>query len=201
MDTRNGFYCIVKGRRAKEGEKFKTNYYILQSLTEGSENLVYVGRTTKDFDIKLRKDLNAYNCWKNGKGNFISYFRIFELGEFKVELLECFETEFENYIEYRHKIWADEMKERGKNVVNIEYGGERWTGEDNDLKVKKEKRREYNKKWWDKNKEKWKEEKNEYSKNWYLSNKEWLKKRYNEKKKEGLSLFQEEWNRLREIEI
>lgn len=58
-------------------------------------DLIYIGSTNRPIEERFKQHKRNYNCWKEGKANFCSSFKIFDLvgvEQCKLELLEQSET-------------------------------------------------------------------------------------------------------------
>jgi hypothetical protein len=157
----------------------------IYKLWSPSTNLIYIGSTTQTIAQRLAEHIAVYKCFKNGKGNFITSFKILECEDYKIELIELYPCNNRTQL---HKKEGEYI--RSLDCVNKKIEGRTKKEYEKENKDKNKEKRdkyliEYNKK----NKERIKEynEKNkEKRKEYYEKNKdklkEYQKKRYEEKK-------------------
>ena len=161
------------------------NIYCIQSLND--ESYVYVGMTKLSLEKRLKNHIYDYNYWKEGKIRYVSSFKIFELGEPKIDLLE--KCPIKMLLE-KEKEYINKLKDNFI-VCNI-IGNEDNIGEkgknDNRTEEVKEKEKEHLKKYYQENKDKINERRKidtirnkqsnkEIRRRYYLKNQEKIKER------------------------
>jgi hypothetical protein len=145
-----------------------TNLYELRTLTEGYENLIYRGKTTRDISKRLYEHLHDYENYLRGTRDYCSSFEIVMHGNVKIELVRvanCRNKKHSNRVEGK---FIREVK-----CVNIMMPGRsKAEGAKIDYQKNKQRYQEQNKKRYQKNKEhnnaeakKWREAHPEYEKN------------------------------------
>lgn len=146
----------------------------IYKLTHPDTDDIYIGSTAQKYlSMRLVGHKASYKSWKNGKTHYRYSFKLFELGadDVKIELVECCPCTCKEEL---HKKEGEHIKET--KCVNTFVAGRT--------------RKEYNKEWFEANKEKMtkyreanKEKRAKQWKEWYKANKEELAK----KKKAKLS--------------
>ena len=147
----------------------------IYKLWSPSTNLIYIGSTTQTIAQRLAEHLAVYRRYKNNKGYFITSFKILECEDYKIELIENYSC---NNKEQLHKKEGEYI--RSLDCVNKKIEGRTKKEYEKDYKEKnKEKRDKYLIEYTKKNKEKIKtyyennrEKKLEYMKEYYEKNKE-----------------------------
>ncbi len=113
--------------------------------TEGT--LTYIGSTCQSLAQRKAKHHGSYKCWKNGKGNYITSFKIFEDDEegCKIILLEVFPCNTRNELEKRERYYIE------SNECINKYRPTRTDKEYRDDNI--EKAKQYKKVYYEKNKD------------------------------------------------
>ena len=163
----------------------------IYKLWSPSTNLIYIGSTTQTIAQRLAEHIAVYKCFKNGKGNFITSFKVLECEDYKIELLELYPCNNRTQL---HKKEGEYIKSLECVNKKIEGRTKKEYEEDNKEKIKEynknnKKRnkylKEYNKKKYETNKEIVLQD----MKNYYQTNKEIIKQKtrqYREKNKEKI---------------
>ena len=106
---------------------------IYRVIVPGCEQ-VYIGSTTKGLGTRLCNHRAHYKFFKDGKGHYLSVFKIFELGEPIIELVENFPCATKQELTARE----DDIIKATDNCIN------RWGATKNP---------DYHKEWYERNKE------------------------------------------------
>lgn len=77
-----------------------------------SSNLedIYIGSTTLRLCSRKAGHINAFKNWKNGKGNYVSSFKIIENNEFDIILLEEYPCENKEQLHARERHYIENNK-------------------------------------------------------------------------------------------
>ena len=78
--------------------------------TEGT--LTYIGSTCQSLAMRKAKHHNNYKCWKNGKTNYVTSFKIFDDDEFgcQIILLEAFPCDTKIELEKRERFYIETIE-------------------------------------------------------------------------------------------
>lgn len=186
----------------------KYNRGKVYKLVSDKSNLVYYGSTICKLSIRLAKHRCEYKAYVNGKRHYRSSYKIIELGDAKIILVEDFPCERKEQLLSRERYYIENNDCVNKcipitNMTAKEYSKE-WRDTNKDKKREidriykaknKEKLKEQSKLYREKNKQKIrerdrlayqknKEKKINASKDWYQNNKD-KKKEYDKKRNEN----------------
>ena len=142
-------------------EPYKYDNGKIYKITSPHTDKVYVGSTIRSLKERLRKHLDMYKRYQNGKSkNKMSSFQLFDLGDYEIELIEHYPCNNKRELELREGYWI-----RNENCINRCVAGRtnKQYCQDNKEQIS-QKRKEYHLK----NKEQLSLKKKEY----YLKNKE-----------------------------
>lgn len=86
--------------------------YKLKSIHSDDE---YIGSTTKKYlSQRLTAHVASYNSYKNGKTNYVTSFKIIEMGDYQISLLESCPCESKDELLVRERYWI----ENAANCIN-----------------------------------------------------------------------------------
>jgi hypothetical protein len=141
--------------------------------------LVYIGSTCEPSLAKrLTKHVGNYKSYLNGKGRYVTSFKIIENGNYDICLLEKYPCDSKDELLSRERYWTQKIecinKIKQQGLLN-ELGRQEYDKQHrND---NKEHYQEYHKQYRDDNKEYYQE----HSKKYYINNKEKIQKKKKEK--------------------
>ena len=146
-------------------------YGKIYKITSEKNGLVYYGSTCRYYlSQRLSKHKSNYKCYLNGKGNYVTSYKVLECDDYKIELIKNFpcvnkkqlETEEANYI-------------RNNACVNIQIPGRTIKEYHEDNKERQKKYYQDNKEKYKQNGKEFREQNKEYNKEYFEQNKEHLK--------------------------
>ena len=79
----------------------KYNNSMIYTIRSPHTNKFYIGSTTQRLCKRFTNHKSSYNAYVNNIGNYITSFKIIELGDSYIELLERFDCEDKNELEKR----------------------------------------------------------------------------------------------------
>jgi len=159
----------------------------------------YIGSTCKTLKQRLQQHKSSYKGYKDGKGNYITSFKILEKGNFDIVLIEDFPCERKELLNARERFYIESMTcvnkcspnkfiEMGKVEYHKEYQ-KQYTIDNRDKIIdyskkhyndNKDKRFEQMKQYYDENKDKIIDYQKDYQKEYRMNNREKLNEQQTE---------------------
>lgn len=162
---------------------------IYKIYSKNDPSIIYIGSTCQSLNTRKRNHMADYRCFKNGKGHYLTSYKVIEKGDIQIELLqECPSSSKKEILEAE-----------GKHILQLDCVNRNIAGRNRkeyynqNQNKRKEKQREYNKENKDtineKNKERYYANKSYYqqkNKNYRSENKERLNQKSKEYRQEHL---------------
>ena len=129
-------------------------YRIVCNIT----GLVYIGSTSQSLIQRLQDHKFKYKSYLNKSNNYTSSFKIIENENYDIILIEDFPCERKEQLHSRERFWIENTDCVNKNIptrTKTEY-------QKNWYENNKDKNKEYQKKWYENNKDKKKKKNKEY---------------------------------------
>ena len=157
----------------------------IYKLSSPSNNLMYIGSTTQTLAHRLAKHKGAFNLFNNGKGNYLTAFKILECGDYKIELIELFPCNNKEQL----------FKREGEHIKILDCVNKNIPG-----RTKKEYNKEHNKEYRETHTEEIKQYKKEYYEAHKEANKEKIKE-YQEANKKEMKEYNKQYQETHKEEI
>ena len=121
----------------------KYNNSMIYSIRSPHTDKFYIGSTTQSLCKRFANHKSNYNSYVNsGIGSFITSFKIIELGDSYIELLEGFDCENRNELEKRegelirlHKYFSINKNMAGMHQINIDIANKKLQKKQDDEKL------------------------------------------------------------------
>lgn len=91
----------------------------LYRLVSSHTDEEYIGSTCVGLSQRKAKHLSHYNDWKNGKHDYVSSFKLFEIGSVDIVLLEEYPCENNEQLRKREREAIEKAINDGKKIINI----------------------------------------------------------------------------------
>ena len=158
----------------------------IYKLVCNKTGLTYIGSTCqKLLSQRLSGHVRNYKCWKNGKTNYVTSFKIIENNDYYMELLEAVPCSSFDELAKKERHYVESIDCVNKSIpgrTNKEYQQDNKENNKEKRKQYYENNKEKIKQYYENNKENNKENTKEKRKQYYENNKEKIKQYYENNK-------------------
>ena len=82
----------------------------IYKLVSNSITDIYIGSTCSELKKRKYGHKIKYDCWKNGKSEYITSFKLFDAGEVDIVLIESFACNSKDELYSRERYWIDNLE-------------------------------------------------------------------------------------------
>ena len=96
----------------------------IYKIVDNSSDLIYIGSTCDTLEQRLKGHEASFKCFKLGKMNFVTSFKVLENNNYRIELIKLYPCETKQELNIAEGLVIKKLKSEGLNIINKNIAGQ-----------------------------------------------------------------------------